>query len=120
MYFVYSKTINIASDYNYDTIEMINYFIDQFNPIEEYFSECGIDSEPNDFIRYIFEIPESWFDSFAQYIELEENIINMISEGVMSENELVEQISNAISTDLENYYTKHWEEYKKEYLKETK
>ena len=120
MYFVYSKTINIASDYNYDTIEMINYFIDQFNPIEEYFSECGIDSEPDDFVMYIFETSENWFDSFAQYIGLEENIINMISEGVMSENELVEQISNAISTDLENYYTKHWEEYKKEYLKETK
>lgn len=97
MYFVYSKTINIASDYNYDTREMINYFIDQFNPIE-YFSECGIDSEPNDFVTYIFATPEYWFDAFAQYIEL------------------TEQISNAISTDLENYYTKHWEEY----LEETK
>lgn len=44
----------------------------------------------------------------------------MISEGNLSENQLVEQISNAISTDLENYYTKHWEEYKKEYLEEIK
>ena len=119
MYFIYRKEINIASDYNYDTTEMINYFIGQFNPIEG-FSECGIDLEPADFIAYIFGTSENWFDSFAQYIGLEENIINMISEGNLSEDELVEQISNAISTDLENYYTKHWEVYKKEYLKETK
>lgn len=119
MYFIYRKEINISSDYNYDTIEMINYFIDQFNPIE-YFSECGIDSEPDDFVAYIFETAENWFDSFAQYIGLEENIISMISEGNLSEYELVEQISNAISIDLENYYAKHWEVYKKEYLKETK
>ena len=119
MHFVYRKEINIASDYNYDTIEMVNYFIEQFDPIE-CFSECGIDSEPADFIAYIFGTSENWFDSFAQYIGLEENIINMISEGNLSEDQLVEQISNAISTDLENYYTKHWEEYKKEYLEEIK
>ena len=119
MHFIYRKEINIASDYNYDTIEMVNYFIGQFNPIE-YFSECGIDSEPADFIAYIFGTSENWFDSFAQYIGLEENIINMIYEGNLSEDQLVEQISNAISTDLETYYTKHWEEYKKEYLEETK
>lgn len=119
MYFIYRKEINIASDYNYDTIEMINYFINQFNPIE-CFSECGIDSEPADFIAYIFGTSENWFDSFAQYIGLEENIINIISEGNLSEDQLVEQISNAISTDLENYYIKHWEECKKEYLEETK
>ena len=119
MHFIYRKEINIASDYNYDTIEMVNYFIDQFDPIE-CFSECGIDSEPADFIAYIFGTSENWFDSFAQYIGLEENIINMISEGNLSEDQLVEQISNAISTNLENYYTKHWEEYKKEYLEEIK
>lgn len=119
MYFIYRKEINIASDYNYDTIAMVNYFIDQFDPIA-YFSECGIDSEPADFIAYIFGTSENWFDSFAQYIGLEENIINMIYDGNLSEDQLVEQISNAISTDLENYYTKHWEEYKKEYLEETK
>ncbi len=118
MYFVYSKTINIASDYNYDTIDMVNYFIDQFNPIE-CFSECGIDSEPADLIAYIFGTSENWFDSFAQYIGLEESILNMISEGNLSEDELVEQISNAISTELENYYTKHWDAFKKEYLEET-
>ena len=119
MHFIYRKEINIASDYNYDTIEMVNYFIDQFDPIE-CFSECGIDSEPADFRAYIFGTSENWFDSFAQYIGLEENIINMISEGNLYEDQLVEQISNAISTDLENYYTKHWEEYKKEYLEEIK
>lgn len=118
MYFIYSKTINIASDYNYDTIDMVNYFIDQFSLLE-CFSECGVDLEPADFIAYIFGTSENWFDSFAQYIGLEENIINMISEGVVSEDELVEQISNAISSDLEKYYEKHWEEFKKEYLDET-
>lgn len=53
MYFIYRKEINIASDYNYNTIEMVNYFIDQFDPIA-CFSECGIDSEPADFIAYIY------------------------------------------------------------------
>lgn len=118
MYFVYSKTINIASDYNYDTIAMVNYFIDQFNPIE-YFSECGIDSEPDDFVTYIFETSEDWFDSFTQYIGLEENIINMISEGNLSEDELAAQIYNAINTELEDYYEQHWDDFKKEYLEET-
>lgn len=118
MYFVYRREINIASDYNYDTIDMVNYFIDQFNPIE-CFSECGIDSEPADFVAYIFGTSENWFDSFAQYIGLEENIINMISEGNLSEDELAEQISNAVSDELENYYTKHWDDFKKEYLEET-
>lgn len=118
MYFIYSKTINIASDYNYDIIDMVNYFIDQFSLLE-CFSECGVDLEPADFIAYIFGTSENWFDSFAQYIDLEKNIITMISEGVVSEDELVEQISNAISSDLEKYYEKHWEEFKKKYLDET-
>lgn len=118
MHFVYSKTINIASDYNYDTIDMVNYFIDQFNPIE-CFSECGIDSEPADLIAYIFGTSENWFDSFAQYIGLEESILNMISEGNLSEDNLIEQISNAISTELEDYYEQHWDDFKKEYLEET-
>ncbi len=118
MYFVYRKSINIASECDYDNIDMINYFIDYYSPIE-YFYECGVDSEPTDFINYIFAVSEDWFDSFAQYIGLEENIINMISEGDLSEDVLVEQISNAISSDLEKYYEKHWEEFKKEYLDET-
>ena len=118
MYFVYSKTINVASDYDYDTTDMVNYFIDQFSPLE-CFSECGVDSEPSDFISYIFGTSEIWFDSFAQYIGLEESIINMISYGDLSEDDLVEQISNAISSDLEKYYENHWEEFKKEYLDET-
>ena len=118
MYFIYSKTINIASEFNYDTINVVDYFIDQFNP-SEYFSECGVDSEPADFVSYIFETSENWFDSFAQYIGLEENLVNMISEGEISENDLVEQISDTIGSELENYYDKHWEEFKKEYLEET-
>lgn len=117
MYFVYSKTINIASEYNYDTRDIINYFIDYYNPIE-YFNEYGVDSTPSDFVAYIFETSEDWFESFAHYIVLEKNLVDMISDGELDIDTLIEQISDTISSELETYYDQHWDEFKKEYLEE--
>lgn len=115
MYFIYSKTINIASEINYPTQNIINFFIDNFTPIEDYFDECGVDTNSSEFISYIFETSDTWFDSFCNYIGLEENVLNN-----MYEDDIINQISDAVGDDLFDYFTKHWDEYLKEYLTEYK
>lgn len=111
MYFVYTKEINIASQRSYSTQEMVTFFIDNFNPInEKYFDQYGINDDVDNFVAHIFEMSETWFDSFCSYIDLEESLLKD-----MYQDDIINQISDTVEDALFDYFSEHWDEYIKIY-----
>lgn len=108
MYFVYSKQINVASEYSYDVDDIIEWFknyIDLQDAIEAH----GKDITAKDIVDDIFYEPDYWYDAFIQNLDVEQDVIDN-----MTSNDLSEQIKEVAEDKLLDYYTKCLEELKLE------
>lgn len=101
MHFVYTKQINIASEYNYPIDGIVDWFIKNYNLACAF--ETNDISEPVDIVYAIFSTEDSWYDNFVHDYELEDDLIENLSP-----RELVDQIEEATTDKLLDYYTKHW------------
>lgn len=108
MYFVYQKQVNLASEYDYPTESIVNWFINNWD-ISATFEDLGDTATPQDIVNDIFWNPDCWYDSFVRDMELEEDI----TENLPSD-ELSDQVKDVAEDLLFKYYTKHWEDLKNE------
>lgn len=108
MYFVYTKQINVASEYSYDVDDIIEWFknyIDLQDTIEAH----GKDITAKDIVDDIFYEPDYWYDAFIQNLDVEQDVIDN-----MTSNDISEQIKEVAEDKLLDYYTKCLEELKLE------
>ena len=108
MYFVYTKQINVASEYSYDVDDIIEWFknyIDLQDAIEAH----GKDITAKDIVDDIFYEPDYWYDAFIQNLDIEQDVIDN-----MTSNDISEQIKEVAEDKLLDYYTKCLEELKLE------
>lgn len=108
MYFVYTKQINVASEYSYDVDDIIEWFknyIDLQDAIEAH----GKDITAKDIVDDIFYEPDYWYDAFIQNLDVEQDVIDN-----MTSNDISEQIKEVAEDKLLDYYTKCLEELKLE------
>ena len=108
MYFVYTKQINVASEYSYDVDDIIEWFknyIDLQDAIEAH----GKDITAKDIVADIFYEPDYWYDAFIQNLDVEQDVIDN-----MTSNDISEQIKEVAEDKLLDYYTKCLEELKLE------
>lgn len=106
MYFVYSKQINVASEYSYDVDDIIEWFknyIDLQDAIEAH----GKDITAKDIVDDIFYEPDYWYDAFIQNLDVEQDVVDN-----MTPSDISEQIKEVAEDKLLDYYTKCLEELK--------
>lgn len=105
MHFVYQKTINVASEDNYNPnklFEWFRYSIDADDTIEQY----GKETTAQDIVDDIFYKPDNWYDGFIRYFDLGQDVIDNVTPTDISE-----QIREAIEDKLLDYYTKYLQEF---------
>ena len=108
MYFVYQKSINIASEYSYNVesiIEWLQTYIDG-NYIKEVYDK---DVTAVDIVYDIFCVLFEWYDAFVQNFDVEQDVIDN-----MSQEDLSRQIEEVAKDKLLDYYTKYLKELKLE------
>lgn len=106
MYFVYSKQINVASEQNYDVdsiVEWLQNYIDG-DYIKTVYEK---DVTAKDIVDDIFYNPDDWYDDFIQSFNVEQDIIDNITQ-----NDLSQQIEEGAKDKLLDYYTKYLKELK--------
>ena len=104
MFFVYEKTINVASEYNYPTESIVKWFISNWD-ISNTFEDLGDTTTPQDIVNDIFWNPDCWYDDFVRDMDLEEDLVNNLPS-----DELASQIKDVTEDLLFKYYTEHWED----------
>ena len=108
MYFVYQKVINVASKYSYDVESIIEWFQ---NYIDGDYIKTVYDKDitARDIVYDIFCEPDEWYDDFVQKFDIEQEIIDN-----MTQIDLSQQIEEVAKDKLLDYYTKYLEELKLE------
>lgn len=104
MFFVYEKTINVASKYNYPIDDLFNWFATNWD-IYTALEDLGDTATPQDIVNDIFFNPDCWYDSFVRDMDLEEDIVDNLPS-----DELAEQLRDLLEDKLLDYYTKHWKD----------
>lgn len=107
MYFVYQKTLNIATECNYDIDQIFEFFRDRYT-VEEMVEEYGEDVTVRSILDYIWLNPDFWYDAFLQRFDLEEELCEL------DEGDLSNQICEAVNERLRNYYEVAIKEYKED------
>lgn len=107
MYFVYQKTINVASDY-YNPKTILQWFKNYID-ITDYQDMYGDKTTGKDIVDEIFYNYENWIDKFCIAFTLDKDLID---NAFMDE--IVEQIKEAIKDKLEDHYNKVLKELKDE------
>lgn len=108
MYFVYPKQINVASEQNYDVdsiVEWLQNYIDG-DYIKTVYEK---DVTAKDIVDDIFYDPDEWYDEFVQDLDVEQDVIDN-----MSQNDLSRQIEEVVKDKLLDFYTKYLKELKLE------
>lgn len=105
MYFIYQKTFNVATEYNYDIDQIFEFFRDQYS-VEEMVEEYGENVTAQDILDYIWLNPDYWYDAFLQRFDIEEELREL------DDMDLANQICEAINERLHNYYEAAIKEYK--------
>ena len=106
MYFVYQKSINVASKYSYDVESIIEWFQ---NYIDGDYIKTVYDKDitARDIVDDIFYNPDDWYDDFVQKFDIEQEILDHITQ-----NDLSLQIEEVAKDKLFDSYTKYLEELK--------
>lgn len=108
MYFVYQKVINVASKYSYNVESIIEWFQNYIDG--DYIKTVyGKDVTAKDIVDDIFYDPDEWYDDFVRKLDIEQNVIDN-----MSQYNLSRQIEEVVKDKLLDYYTKYLEELKLE------
>ena len=108
MYFVYQKQINVASEYSYDVDSIVEWFKNYIN-LNDIIEAYGGEVTAKDVVDDIFYNPDDWYDDFVQKFDIEQEIIDN-----MTQNDLSHQIEEVAKDKLLDYYTKYLEELKLE------
>ena len=108
MYFIYQKSINVASKYSYDVESIIEWFQNYIDGdyIKTVYEK---DITAKDIVDDIFYNPDDWYDDFIQSFNVEPDVIDN-----MTQNDLSHQIEEVAEDKLLDYYTKYLEELKLE------
>lgn len=106
MYFVYQKQINVASKYSYNVDNIIEWFKNYIDGdyIETVYEK---DVTARDIVYDIFCEPDEWYDDFIQSFDVEQDVIDN-----MTQQDISEQIRESAEDKLLDYYTKYLEELK--------
>lgn len=106
MYFVYKKQINVASEYSYNVESIIEWFQNYIDGdyIKTVYEK---DVTAKDIVNDIFCEPDEWYDDFVQNFNIEQDIIDNLTQ-----NDLSQQIEEVAEDKLLDYYTKYLEELK--------
>lgn len=106
MYFVYQKQINVASEYSYNVDNIIEWFK---NYIDDDYIETVYEKNvtAKDIVYDIFCEPDEWYDDFIQSFDVEQDVIDN-----MTQQDISEQIREVAKDKLLDYYTKYLEELK--------
>ncbi len=108
MYFVYQKQINVASKYNYNVESIIEWFQNYIDG--DYIKTAYKKSiTARDIVDDIFCFIDDWYDDFIQYFDVEQDVIDNISQCGLSR-----QIEEVAKDKLLDFYTKYLEELKLE------
>lgn len=99
MYFVYSKQINVASEYSYNVESIIEWFQNYIDGdyIKTVYEK---DVTARDIVNDIFCEPDEWHDDFVQNFDIEQDIIDNLTQ-----NDLSKQIEEVAEDKLLDYYT---------------
>lgn len=108
MYFVYQKSISIASEYSYNVESIIEWFKNYIDGdyIKTVYEKAVT---ARDIVDDIFCEPDEWYDAFVQNFDVEQDVIDN-----MSQEDLSRQIEEVAKDKLLDYYTKYLEELKLE------
>lgn len=108
MYFVYQKSISIASEYSYNVESIIEWFKNYIDGdyIKTVYEKAVT---ARDIVDDIFCEPDEWYDAFVQNFDVEQDVIDN-----MSQNDLSRQIEEVAKDKLLDYYTKYLKELKLE------
>lgn len=106
MYFVYQKSI--ASEYSYNVESIIEWFKNYIDGdyIKTVYEKAVT---ARDIVDDIFCEPDEWYDAFVQNFDVEQDVIDNVSQ-----NDLSRQIEEVAKDKLLDYYTKYLKELKLE------
>lgn len=100
MYFIYPKSLNIASEYNYNNKDIVNFFKKIYNT-DSIFSIYDSDVTAQEIVDDIWMNPEAWYDSFIDQFQIEQEVLDNLDS-----DEVIDQINEAINSDLVSYFNK--------------